>query len=61
MSAAQLTCPQCSEPTDTLHEGYCAECCEENQSSLDAHNFQHDRWQRLSDSDRAAEIKQHTR
>lgn len=61
MSNTPFTCPQCAEPTETLHEGYCAECCEENQSSLDAHNLQHDRWQRLSDSDRAAEIKQQIR
>lgn len=61
MSSTQFTCPQCAEPTETLHEGYCADCCDGNQSALDAHNSQHDRWQILSDSDRAAEIKQQIR
>lgn len=58
---SKFICPQCAEQTEDLHEGYCADCCEENQVALDLHNIQNDRWQRLSDSGRAAEIKQQTR
>ena len=50
-------CPQCGEPTEELHEGYCAECCEENQTRLDLHNASFDAWERMSDSQRGAEIR----
>jgi hypothetical protein len=50
-------CPQCGEPTETLHEGYCAECCADNQSALDLHNAQHDDWQTLTDQQRDARIR----
>jgi hypothetical protein len=50
-------CPQCGEETPALEEGYCHECCSANQAALDAHNFEHDRWARMTDSQRDAEIK----
>lgn len=50
-------CPKCGEPTETLHEGYCQECCTENQRALDLHNAEFDRWQCMSDDQRRAAIK----
>jgi len=38
-------CPQCGFGTETLHEGYCEECRDENQHALDAHNIEFDHWQ----------------
>ena len=40
-------CPQCGCDTPELHEGYCEDCCRENQAALDQHNAAFD--------DRAAE------
>ncbi|NNA69456.1 hypothetical protein [Pseudomonas gessardii] len=57
MSDKQFNCPQCGDHTEALHEGYCEACCTSNQAALDDHNFQHDRWARLSSTDRDAEIK----
>ena len=50
-------CPQCGEPTETLNEGYCEECRENNQRALDAHNARFDWWQGLTDAERAEQIK----
>ncbi len=50
-------CPQCGCDTPELHEGYCTECCEDNQRRLDAHNFGFDHWERMTDAQRDAEIK----
>lgn len=50
-------CPQCGEPTETLHEGYCHDCCEQNQRELDEHNFRHDWWGGLTAAEREAHIK----
>ncbi|MGY3588051.1 hypothetical protein ACVIF9_006728 [Bradyrhizobium sp. USDA 4350] len=52
----KLNCPQCTEPTETLHEGYCFECWEANQRALDLHNAEYDRWKRMSDADRKRAI-----
>ena len=49
-------CPQCGEPTETLHEGYCEDCCRDNQAALDAHNRAFDRWEKMSDNERARAI-----
>lgn len=57
MSDKQFHCPQCGDHIDTLHEGCCEQCCTGNQAALDDHNHQHDRWARLSGTDRDAEIK----
>lgn len=51
-------CPQCGEATPELREGYCRECCESNQSELDRHNVEYDRWQAMTDAERDAAIKQ---
>lgn len=58
MSDEPSACPQCGEPAETLHEGCCEQCCAGNQAALDDHNFQYDRWERLSSFQRHAEIKQ---
>lgn len=50
-------CPQCGLETFTLHEGYCKSCCDENQRQLDEHNAGFDRWSRMTDAERSAEIK----
>lgn len=53
----EYDCPQCGEPTPELHEGYCEECCNENQRRLDQHNADYYRWQRMTDDQRDAAIK----
>ena len=50
-------CPQCGEETETLYEGYCEDCCTLNQTRLDLHNAEYDRWQSMSDAERNAAIK----
>ena len=49
-------CPQCSEETEELHEGYCKECCDENNKALHTHNHHYDRWSRLPEEERVADI-----
>ncbi|MCW8988353.1 MAG: hypothetical protein OQK75_11870 [Gammaproteobacteria bacterium] len=53
----ELYCPQCGERTEQLHEGYCEECCNENQVALDKHNAEYDHWNRLDSERREEEIK----
>lgn len=53
----EYDCPQCGYPTDTLYEGHCRECCDENQLRLDLHNAELDQWERLSDRERELLIK----
>lgn len=53
-----INCPQCGEVTDQLFEGYCCYCSEQNQSELDNHNAQFDRWESLTDNQRQHEINQ---
>ena len=55
--AKMADCPKCGEHTDTLHEGYCEPCREDNQSALDLHNAEFDRWQSLSNGQRDVEIR----
>lgn len=50
-------CPQCGEGAEQLHEGYCRECCNENQRALDEHNEAYDRWRAMSQDQRDAAIK----
>jgi len=52
-----LICPQCGEATDALHEGYCAECCADNQMGLDQHNARCDWWGNMTDSERHAVMR----
>lgn len=54
---AQFHCPQCGETTPELHEGYCRDCCEDNQAALDKHNAQYDAWQAMTDAQRDAAVK----
>ncbi len=51
-----MDCPQCGESTESFHEGYCLDCCEENQNSLDDHNYRFDEWKGLSNAEREARI-----
>ncbi len=53
----EVYCPQCGADCEQLHEGHCEPCCEQNQKELDEHNASYDRWQGLSDEQRASEIK----
>lgn len=50
-------CPQCSEDTAILDQGYCPPCAAANQRALDLHNAQHDHWSGLTDAQRGAEIR----
>ena len=50
-------CPQCGEPTETIHEGYCAECCADNQAALDQHNAAFVAWQNMTDVQRDKAIR----
>ncbi len=50
-------CPQCSFESEEIYEGYCKECCEENQKTLDQHNFEFDRWESMTDAQRDNDIK----
>lgn len=50
-------CPQCGEQTSELYEGYCEECCAENQLQLDRHICEYDHWNRLDSERRERAIK----
>ena len=56
-----FNCPQCSYETETLNEGYCEDCRQNNQNSLDLHNTEYDKWQKLSDNQRQERIKEKLR
>lgn len=53
----QYCCPQCGFDTETLHEGYCQECCEQRQQELNLHNARFDWWDSLSDAERRDQIR----
>lgn len=57
LSACVLHCPQCGEPVDQLHEGYCEECCNQNQAELDRFNAEYDHWNRMDDERREEAIR----
>jgi len=50
-------CPSCDYDCERLVDGYCEECHNERQSSLNQHNASYDFWQGLSDSQRDYYIK----
>lgn len=52
-----LRCPQCGERAEVFREGVCEICCAANQQKIDAHWAFYERWQSMSDRERAAEIK----
>lgn len=54
-------CPQCGDDTETLHEGYCLECCEGNQAALDKHNADLDAWCAKKDAERQRIIRKAAR
>lgn len=51
-------CPACGLSTEMLHEGYCEECQEDRQRSLDEHNFRFDWWENLTATQREHRIKE---
>ena len=51
-----MNCPQCGEETPELHEGYCADCCSNNQAELDKHNFEYENWQAMNEHEREEAI-----
>jgi len=52
-----LYCPQCGDHTEQLHEGYCEECCKNNQNILNDFNLRLKWWDGLTDEQRWKEIK----
>lgn len=56
-STRLLVCPGCGCETPTLNEGYCEVCRVQNQNALDEHNAAYDRWRKLSEAERIAEIR----
>lgn len=50
-------CPQCGCDTPELHEGYCEECCRDNQAALDQHNAAYSEWQGMTDVQRDKRIR----
>lgn len=54
------SCTQCGESADEKIEGVCAECWEGNQRALDLHNASFDRWEGLTDAERAEQIRRST-
>jgi len=50
-------CPQCGEVAEELHEGYCEDCCNQNQAQLDRHNEEYAHWHRLDDEMRDEAIR----
>jgi hypothetical protein len=52
-----FNCPQCGEETEQLYEGYCKDCCDENQNNLDCFNARHDWWNSLTQQQKDEAIK----
>jgi len=52
-----MNCPQCGFETETLTEGYCHDCWQDNQNSLFDHNHAYDAWEQMNESDKAEAIK----
>lgn len=50
-------CPQCGCETERLDEGYCPDCTRENSEALRRHNFEFDRWERMTAQERDAAIR----
>lgn len=55
--SSDYNCTQCGELAIELHEGYCEDCCNKNQTALDAHNSQYDYWNNASEKERDEMIK----
>ena len=52
-----FNCPQCGEETETLHEGFCEECRDERQTTLDEHNARFNFWEKYTDAEKDYYIK----
>lgn len=52
-----IDCPQCGLPASEFREGLCIDCCESNQSALDQHNAEVDRWNGMTDAERDSAIR----
>lgn len=52
-----MICPQCGIETPELHEGYCLNCCVQNQTALNAHIIQFDQWQNMTGREKDLQIK----
>ena len=55
---SDFSCPQCGEGTDTLYEGFCEVCRDENQSRLNQHNAEYDYWNSLTNGEQDRQIKE---
>ncbi len=53
------SCPQCGNetPEDQWQEGYCVDCCTDQQRSLDEHNAQFDHWNGLTEKQKTNAIR----
>lgn len=51
-----MNCPQCGGITLTLHEGVCEECRQDNQSRIDVHFQEFERWRKMTNRQREDEI-----
>ena len=49
-------CTQCGEITIEFKEGYCVDCCDQNQRELDDYNVSYDRWEEMTPRQRDIEI-----
>ena len=56
-----MNCPQCGEETEVFFEGYCEDCCRENQWYLDQHIAEQEHWDRLDNERREELIRDATR
>lgn len=52
-----VTCNTCGEDSTEFREGHCLGCFTDRQNALDLHNAQFDRWERMTDKQRGAEIR----
>lgn len=50
-------CPKCGAKFAKMREGVCVDCWQEIQKELDLHIEEYDRWNRMSDHQREAEIR----
>lgn len=50
-------CSQCGEGCLEFREGYCVDCCEQNQRELDLHNASYDRWNAMTTAEREDAIR----
>lgn len=54
---SNIRCQQCCETIEKLCEGYCEDCCKQNQYDLDCFNARHDWWNGLTQKQRDEAIR----